>query len=646
MYTIYYTDISKSLIERLKLYSNKGQIKVEKLSVSKHKIAIKVKLKNATVLALFMSQDDYDKSKVAELEDNRIHVVSNIEDIDNICSNILNLEKEEDEPVLNVVQRQPYSELDYHSDLSQQRGTQQVPNHYDIYPSSNAVVPVGLIEVTHEVLNKYEVDGEYSYPTNMSEAIVRIDELREVNKSLFSERNDFKSRYSELVEKATKLKTGVTRINDMLSEEQLRNRDLQDRLQEREMTITNLNTDLASKEQMMRNLSNSLTSLESKNRELTVEVSKLSKVASERSDTESKLKATENMLDEEQEKSNRLESELLNSKLDIKNLKENIDKLNIELKSREEVSVIKSEKIIALEDKIGSLRKHISSLEETNQELEAKNKVLIEENSKKEQLIDLSNKKAEVRGTQDLEKIKEYEQKVIEYEQKIVEYETKLKELESYSRKPEIIDEESNELSDEPKVLEPIQVPSKPLVFIALGSNVSLHAYYRLLSEMLHDSNLIDLGTESVLDEFVEFTGSIRNVNKWLNGSHPSLNEVNCETKLTNIGKVASSFPTGINKNAYRNADWSNLLSNLPSNENTIVNLGSITDNDVLNVLYRLQSTKGTQSRVLVFLGDNPFSARSTIVNLRGTDLDKGSISLLGLEGVNYGNGIQADEVI
>lgn len=643
MYAIYYTDIPKSLIERLKLYSNNGQIKIKKLSVSKHKIAIKVKLKNATVLALFMSQDDYDKSKVAELEDNRIHVVSSIEDIDSICSNILNLEKEEDEPVLNVVQRQPYSELDYHADLNQQRGTQQVPNQYDIYPSTNAVVPVGLIEVTHEVLTKYEVDGEYSYPTNMSEAIVRIDELREVNKSLFSERNDFKSRYSELVEKATKLKTGVTRINDMLSAEQLRNRDLQDRLQEREMTITNLNSDLASKEQMMRNLSNSLTSLDSKNRELTVEVSKLSKVASERSDTESKLKATENMLDEEQEKSNRLEGELLNSKLDIKNLKENIDKLNIELKSREEVSVIKGEKILVLEDKISSLRKHISSLEETNQELEAKNKVLSEENSKKEQLC---NEKDEALGTQDLEKIKEYKQKIIEYEQKVIEYETKLKELESSSRKPEIIDEESNELSDEPKVLEPIQVPSKPLVFIALGSNVSLHAYYRLLSEMLHDSNLIDLGTESVLDEFVEFTGAIRNVNKWLNGGHPTLNEVNCETKLTNIGKVASSFPTGINKNAYRNADWSNLLSKLPSNENTIINLGSITDNDVLNVLYRLVSERGTQSRVLIFLGDSPFSARSTIVNLRGTDLDKGSISLLGLEGVDYGNGIQADEVI
>lgn len=643
MYAIYYTDIPKSLIERLKLYSNNGQIKIEKLSVSKHKIAIKVKLKNATILALFMSQDDYDKSKVAELEDNRIHVVSSIEDIDNICSNILNLEKEEDEPVLNVDQRQSYSELDYRSDLNQQRGTQQVPNQYDIYPSTNAVVPVGLIEVTHEVLNKYEADGEYAYPTNMSEAIVRIDELREVNKSLFSERNDFKSRYSELVEKATKLKTGVTRINDMLSEEQLRNRDLQDRLQEREMTITNLNTDLASKEQMMRNLSNSLTSLESKNRELTVEVSKLSKVANERADIESKLKATENMLDEEQEKSNRLEGELLNSKLDIKNLKENIDKLNIELKSREEVSVIKGEKILALEDKISSLRKHISSLEETNQELEAKNKVLSEENSKKEQLNkDLNT----ILGTQDSEKIKEYEQKIIEYEQKVIEYETKLKGLESSSRKPEIIDEESNELSDEPKALELIQVPSKPLVFIALGSNVALHAYYRLLSEMLHDSNLIDLGTESVLDEFVEFTGSIRNVNKWLNGSHPTLNEVNCETKLTNIGKVASSFPTGINKNAYRNADWSNLLSKLPSNENTIINLGNITDNDVLNVLYRLVSAKGTQSRVLIFLGDSPFSARSTIVNLRGTDLDKGSISLLGLEGVNYGNGIQADEVI
>lgn len=643
MYTIYYTDIPKSLIERLKLYSNKGQIKIEKLSVSKHKIAIKVKLKNATILALFMSQDDYDKSKVAELEDNRIHVVSSVEDVDNICANILNLEKEEDEPVLNVVQRQPYSELDYHSDLNQQRGTQQVPIQYDIYPSTNAVVPVGLTEVTHEVLNKYEVDGEYAYPTNMSEAIIRIDELREVNKSLFSERNDFKSRYSELVEKATKLKTGVTRINDMLSEEQLRNRDLQDRLQEREMTITNLNNDLASKEQMMRNLSNSLTSLESKNRELTVEVSKLSKVASERADTESKLKATENMLDEEQEKSNRLEGELLNSKLDIKNLKENIDKLNIELKSREEVSVIKGEKILALEDKISSLRKSISSLEETNQELEAKNKVLSEENSKKEQLNKDLNA---LLGTQDSEKIKEYEQKIIRYEQKVIEYETKMKELELSSRKPEIIDEESNELSDEPKVLETIQVPSKPLVFIALGSNVALHAYYRLLSEMLHDSNLIDLGTESVLDEFVEFTGVIRNVNKWLNGVHPTLNEVNCETKLTNIGKVASSFPTGINKNAYRNADWSNLLSKLPSNENTIINLGSITDNDVLNVLYRLTSARGTQSRVLIFLGDNPFSARSTIVNLRGTALDKGSISLLGLEGVNYGNGIQADEVI
>lgn len=639
MYTIYYTDIPKSLIERLKLYSNKGQIKIEKLSVSKHKIAIKVKLKNASVLALFMSQDDYDKSKVAELEDNRIHVVASVEDVDNICSNILNLEKEEDEPVLNVVQRQPYSELDYRSDLNRQRGTQQVPNQYDIYPSANAVIPVGLTEVTHEVLHKYEVDGEYSYPTNMSEAIVRIDELREVNKSLFSERNDLKSRYSELVEKATKLKTGVTRISDMLSSEQLRNRDLQDRLQEREMTITNLNSDLASKEQMMRNLSNSLTSLDSKNRELTIKVSKLNKVASERSDTESKLKATESMLDEEQEKSNRLEGELLNSKLDIKNLKENIDKLNIELKSREEVSVSKGEKILVLEDKISSLRKHISSLEETNQELEAKNKVLSEENSKKEQLSAISNEESSWLGTQDLEKIKEYEQKIVEYE-------IRLKELDSSSRKPEIIDEESNELSDEPKVLEPIQVPSKPLVFIALGSNVALHAYYRLLSEMLHDSNLIDLGTESVLDEFVEFTGVIRNVNKWLNGGHPTLNEINCETKLTNIGKVASSFPTGINKNAYRNADWFNLLSNLPSNENTIINLGSITDNDVLNVLYRLTSSKGTQARVLIFLGDSPFSARSTIVNLRGTGLDKGSISLLGLEGVNYGNGIQADEVI
>ena len=639
MYTIYYTDIPKSLIERLKLYSNKGQIKIEKLSVSKHKIAIRVKLKNASVLALFMSQDDYDKSKVAELEDNRIHVVSSVEDVDSICLNTLNLEKEEDEPAVNVVQRQPYSEIDYRSDLNIQRGTQHVPSQYDIYPSTNAVIPVGLTEVTHEVLNKYEVDGEYSYPTNMSEAIVRIDELREVNKSLFSERNDLKSRYSELVEKATKLKTGVTRISDMLSSEQLRNRDLQDRLQEREMTITNLNSDLASKEQMMRNLSNSLTSLDSKNRELTIEVSKLNKVVNEKSDTESKLKATEDMLDEEQEKSNRLEGELLNSKLDIKNLKENIDKLNIELKSREEVSVNKSEKILVLEEKISSLRKNISSLEETNQELEARNKVLSEENSKKEQLSAIDNETNNHMGTQDLEKLKEYEKKIVEYEER-------LKELESSSRKPEIIDEESNELSTEPKVLEPIQVPSKPLVFIALGSNVALHAYYRLLSEMLHDSNLIDLGTESVLDEFVEFTGVIRNVNKWLNGGHPTLNEINCETKLTNIGKVASSFPTGINKNAYRNADWFNLLSNLPSNENTIINLGSITDNDVLNVLYRVTSTKGTQARVLIFLGDSPFSARSTIVNLRGTELDKGSISLLGLEGVNYGNGIQADEVI
>ncbi|EAO56519.1 Hypothetical protein RBTH_07085 [Bacillus thuringiensis serovar israelensis ATCC 35646] len=319
-----------------------------------------------------------------------------------------------------------------------------------------------------------------------------------------------------------------------------------------------------------------------------------------------------------------LESEkrMLDSRLSVK--KEDIAKLDVKIQSLNTM-------VDTLNQEIENLNAEINRLSDSNLKLVDKNKELekeLEQVSKKLTLTEIeydssqslvSTLQSENRNLHNKnESILEENENLIETNKKISADNKNL-----LQRMKEQLEEAKEEPKTEPitvyhQEIKPLRRKYPNVTFIVPLSNLTVIDTYKYIKTIKGDKLVLDLTNNSYIDYIYKDEFKIKGgttPTKWLLEGKPY---GNCFTQKTG-GKGLEIISYLIHpkpENLFKRIDWDRVLADVSREQQVIINLGSITEEGVINVLKAVQG----KVDILGVLGDSSYDQRSALMHLKALD--------------------------
>ena len=284
-----------------------------------------------------------------------------------------------------------------------------------------------------------------------------------------------------------------------------------------------------------------------------------------------------------------LNQEIENLNAEINRLSDSNLKLVDKNKELEKELEQVSKKLTLTEIEYDSSQSLVSTLQSENRNLHNKNESILEEN---ENLIE-TNKKISADNKNLLQRMKE--------------------QLEEAKEEPK-----TEPITVYHQEIKPLRRKYPNVTFIVPLSNLTVIDTYKYIKTIKGDKLVLDLTNNSYIDYIYKDEFKIKGgttPTKWLLEGKPY---GNCFTQKTG-GKGLEIISYLIHpkpENLFKRIDWDRVLADVSREQQVIINLGSITEEGVINVLKAVQG----KVDILGVLGDSSYDQRSALMHLKALD--------------------------